>query len=194
MAYRIYLSSPHMGGREKDYVEQAFSTNWIAPLGANVDAFEAEVAARVNRPCGVALTSGTHAVHLALKLLGVGAGDTVFCSAFTFIGSCSPILYEKAQPVFIDCEENTWNMAPAALSAALRRAAAAGKLPKAVIIVDLYGQSADYDALLPLCREYGVPVIEDAAEALGASLRGRPCGSFGELAVLSFNGNKIITT
>ncbi|MDR1070127.1 MAG: DegT/DnrJ/EryC1/StrS family aminotransferase [Gracilibacteraceae bacterium] len=194
MSYRIYLSSPHMGGQEMSYIEQAFSSNWIAPLGENVDVFEAETAARVSRGHGVALSAGTHAIHLALKLLGVGAGDTVFCSALTFAGSCNPILYERARPVFIDCEETTWNMAPAALSAALRQAAAARRLPKAVIVVDLYGQSADYDALLPLCREYGVPVIEDAAEAFGAELRGRPCGSFGALGVLSFNGNKIITT
>jgi pyridoxal phosphate-dependent aminotransferase EpsN len=183
-----------MGGREMHYIEQAFAGNWIAPLGENVDAFEAETAARVGRAHGVAVSAGTHAIHLALKLLAVEAGDTVFCSALTFAGSCNAICYERARPVFIDCDETTWNMSPVALRAALRRAAAEGRLPRAVIIVDLYGQSADYDALIPLCREYGVPVIEDAAEALGAALRGRPCGSFGELAVLSFNGNKIITT
>jgi len=191
---RVYLSSPHMCGEEIKFVNRAFETNWIAPLGENVDAFEVEAAACVGRKFSAALSAGTHAIHLGLKLLGVGAGDYVFCSSLTFSGSCNPVAYEKAIPVFIDCEKDTWNMSADALKKAFVWAKKNNKMPKAVIIVDLYGQSADYDKLIPVCAEYGVPILEDAAEALGADYHGKRCGSFGKLSVLSFNGNKIITT
>ena len=191
---RLLLSPPYMGGREKAYVNEAFESNWIAPLGPQVTAFEEEVRARVEMPYALATASGTSALHLALKALGVGKGDRVFCSSFTFAASCNPIVYQGAEPVFIDSDPVTLNLSADALSRALADAKREGKLPRAVVVVDLYGRSADFDRILPLCREYGVPVLEDAAEALGATYHGRPCGSFGDLSVLSFNGNKIITT
>jgi pyridoxal phosphate-dependent aminotransferase EpsN len=194
MAFRIYLSPPHMGGREMEYIKEAFDTNWIAPYGPSINAFEGEMAKYVGVESALALTSGTAGIHLALRWLGVQQGDTVFCSDFTFIGSCGAILYEKCEPVFIDSEPDSWNMSPIALEKAFQWAKREGKMPKAVIIVDLYGESADWDNLLPICRKYGVPVIEDAAEALGTEYKGKKCGSFGDLSVLSFNGNKVITT
>ena len=194
LTQRIWLSSPHLGEEETAFVEEAFRTNWIAPLGPHVDAFERELAAEVGVGHAAALSSGTAAIHLALQLLSVQPGDTVFCSSLTFVGSCNPILYCGAQPVFIDSEPATWNMSPAALERAFAWAQAQGHLPRCVIIVNLYGQSADMDALLPICERYGVPVLEDAAESLGARYKGRASGSFGNLAVYSFNGNKIITT
>lgn len=194
MANRILLSSPHMGGTEKKYIQEAFDTNWIAPLGANVDSFEKELAAYVSVNAASATSSGTGAIHLALDLLGVRAGDTVFCSTLTFIASANPILYLGATPVFIDSEETTWNMSPQALERALINAKANNKLPKAVIIVNLYGQSARMDELMALCNQYGVPVVEDAAESLGSLYKGKHSGTFGDMGVYSFNGNKIITT
>lgn len=194
LTQRIWLSSPHLGEEETAFVEEAFRTNWIAPLGPHVDAFERELAAEVGVGHAAALSSGTAAIHLALQLLGVQRGDTVFCSSLTFVGSCNPILYCGAKPVFIDSEPETWNMSPAALERAFAWAQAQGQLPRCVIIVNLYGQSADMDALLPICERYGVPVLEDAAESLGARYKGRASGSFGHVAVYSFNGNKIITT
>lgn len=191
---RIWLSSPHLGEEETAFVEEAFRTNWIAPLGPHVDAFERELATEVGVGHAAALSSGTAAIHLALQLLGVQNGDTVFCSSLTFVGSCNPILYCGAQPVFIDSEPATWNMSPVALERAFDWAQKQGRLPRCVIIVNLYGQSADMDALLPICERYGVPVLEDAAESLGARYKGRASGSFGHLAIYSFNGNKIITT
>jgi pyridoxal phosphate-dependent aminotransferase EpsN len=191
---RIFLSPPHMSGNEMKYIQEAFDTNWIAPLGTNVDKFEEELCAYVGVDHGLALSSGTAGIHLALKYFGVGPGDYVFCSDLTFAGSCNPILYQFANPVFIDSEPETWNMSPIALEKAFEWAKQENKMPKAVIIVDLYGQSADYDLLLPICERYGVPVIEDAAEALGASYKGKKCGSFGHISIFSFNGNKIITT
>jgi dTDP-4-amino-4,6-dideoxygalactose transaminase len=198
---RIWLSPPHLGGEELALVQEAFASNWIAPLGPQVDAFEQELAAVAGVGHAAALSSGTAAIHLALLLLGVKPGDVVFCSAFTFVGSCNPIRYVGAQPVFIDSEPTSWNMSPAALERALGQAKRAGRLPKAVIVVNLYGQSADMAPLLALCDGFGVPVIEDAAESLGAQYRvasapdhWRPSGSFGRLGVFSFNGNKIITT
>ncbi|WP_370511622.1 DegT/DnrJ/EryC1/StrS family aminotransferase [Paenibacillus odorifer] len=176
------------------YVQEAFDTNWIAPLGTNVDKFEEELCEYVGVEHGLALSSGTAGIHLALKYFGVGPGDYVFCSDLTFAGSCNPILYQYANPVFIDSEPETWNMSPIALEKAFEWAKKENKMPKAVIIVDLYGQSADYDLLLPICEQYGVPVIEDAAEALGATYKGKKCGSFGHVSIFSFNGNKIITT
>ncbi|MEK4850297.1 aminotransferase class I/II-fold pyridoxal phosphate-dependent enzyme [Paenibacillus sp. FSL H7-0756] len=194
MQERIYLSPPHMSGNEMKYIQEAFDSNWIAPLGTNVDKFEEEICDYVGMEHGLALSSGTAGIHLALKYFGVGPGDYVFCSDLTFAGSCNPILYQYANPVFIDSEPETWNMSPKALEKAFEWAKKENKMPKAVIIVDLYGQSADYDALLPICERYGVPVIEDAAEALGASYKGKKCGSFGHIGIFSFNGNKIITT
>lgn len=191
---RILLSTPHLGSEEMEYVLEAFSTNWIAPLGPNVDAFEREIAALVGVPEACAVVTGTAAIHLGLRLLGVGQGDTVFVSDFTFIASVSPIVYQGARPVFIDSEPESWNMSPAALARALKDAAAAGALPKAIVIVNLYGQSADMDPLLALADEYGVAVLEDAAESLGARYKGRASGTFGDFGAFSFNGNKIITT
>jgi pyridoxal phosphate-dependent aminotransferase EpsN len=194
MKKRIYLSPPHMSGMELKYVKEAFETNWIAPLGPNVDAFEDEICDYVGVKHGLALSSGTAGIHLALKYLGVEQDDYVFCSNFTFIGSINPILYEKAIPVFIGSEVKSWNMSPVALEKAFHWAKKENRMPKVVIIVDLYGQSADYEKLLPICEHYKVPVIEDSAEALGAEYRGKKCGSFGNMGVFSFNGNKIITT
>lgn len=194
MQKRIFLSPPHMSGNEMKYIQEAFDSNWIAPLGTNVDKFEEELCEYVGIDHGLALSSGTAGIHLALKYFNVGPGDYVFCSDLTFAGSCNPILYQYAQPVFIDSEPETWNMSPVALEKAFEWAKKENKMPKAVIIVDLYGQSADYDQLLPICEEYGVPVIEDAAEALGATYKGRKCGTFGHIGIFSFNGNKIITT
>ena len=190
----ILLSTPHLGSEEMEYVLEAFNTNWIAPLGPNVDAFEKEIAGLVGAPEACAVVTGTAAIHLGLRLLGVGAGDSVFVSDFTFIGSVGPIVYQDARPVFIDSELESWNMSPVALEQALKAAATANALPKAIIIVNLYGQSADMDPLLALANEYGVPVLEDAAESLGARYKGRPSGIFGTFGAFSFNGNKIITT
>lgn len=191
---RIYLSPPDMTGREMNFVKDAFDSNWIAPLGPHVDAFEKEIAAYAGGKSALALSSGTAAMHLGLKLLGVGPGDTVFCSSLTFSASANPILYQGATPVFIDSEPQSWNLCPVALESAFEAAEKSGKLPKAVVAVDLYGQSADYDSILDLCSRYGVPLLEDAAEALGATYKGRKCGSLGKVGVFSFNGNKIITT
>ena len=191
---RIYLSPPHLSGREMSYIEDAFDSNWIAPLGPHVDGFEAELADYLGVKGAAALSSGTAAMHLALQLVGVGRGHVVFCSALTFAATANPILYVGAEPVFIDAEEDTWNMCPSALEKALIEAAEKGRLPKAVIVVNLYGQSADMDPLLELCRRYGAALIEDAAESLGASYKGKQSGSFGKFGILSFNGNKIITT
>ena len=194
LSQRIWLSSPHLGAEEAAFVDEAFKTNWIAPLGPHVDGFERELAAHVGIGYAAAMNSGTAALHLGLILLGVKPGDTVFCSGLTFVGSCNPILYCGARPVFIDAEPQTWNMSPAALERAFEWARREGRLPRCVIIVNLYGQSADMDALLPLCERYGVAVLEDAAESLGASYKQRSSGTFGRMAVYSFNGNKIITT
>ncbi|WP_332826992.1 aminotransferase class I/II-fold pyridoxal phosphate-dependent enzyme [Ramlibacter sp.] len=191
---QILLSTPHMGDTERDFVEEAFRTNWIAPLGPNVDAFERELAELVGIGHAAALSSGTAAIHLALRLLDVGPGDRVFCSTLTFAASANPIVYQGAEPVFIDSDEVSWNMSPAALEAALAAGKREGKLPKAVIVVNLYGQSADMEPLLALCRQYGVALVEDAAESLGAKYKGRASGTFGALGIYSFNGNKIITT
>lgn len=190
----ILLSSPHIGDHEQQFVQEAFTTNWVAPLGPNVDAFEKEVAEYINIKNAVALSSGTAALHLALILLGVKPGDLVFASSFTFVATVNPIIYQGATPVFIDSDLDTWNMSPKALERALRDAKAKNQLPKAVIIVNLYGQSANYDALCQLCNEYNVPIIEDAAESLGATYKKKHTGTFGKLGVFSFNGNKIITT
>ncbi len=191
---RIYLSPPHMGEWEKKFMVEAFDSNWIAPLGPQVDAFERELAAYAGIKGAVALSSGTAAIHLALRFLGVGAGDVVFCSSLTFIASANPVLYQGAELTFIDSEPESWNMSPLALQRAFVDAEIAGRLPKAVIIVNLYGQSADMYSLMEICSNYEVPVIEDAAESLGATYKGRASGTLGKFGVYSFNGNKIITT
>lgn len=190
----ILLSTPHMGEAELHFVEEAFRTNWIAPLGPNVDAFEREVADLVGVGHAAALSSGTAAIHLAVRMLGVKPGDRVFCSTLTFSASANPIVYEGGEPVFIDSEPGSWNMSPVALERAFDAAQAEGWMPRAVIVVNLYGQSADMDALIDICDRHGVPVIEDAAESLGARYKGKPSGIFGRMGIFSFNGNKIITT
>jgi dTDP-4-amino-4,6-dideoxygalactose transaminase len=193
-ATRIYLSPPHLGEAERAFVAEAFDTNWIAPLGPNVDGFEAELERYTGAAHAAALSSGTAALHLALILLGVGAGDEVVCSSFTFSASANPIVYQGATPVFVDSEADTWNMDPDALAAALADRQAKGKLPKAVILVHLYGMPAKMREIMAHCERYGVPLIEDAAEALGSTYHGRAMGTFGAMGILSFNGNKIITT
>lgn len=190
----MYLSSPHMGGQEAAYVAEAFATNWVAPLGPHVDAFEREFARLVGAPHAAAVSSGTAALHLALLLLGAEPGGEVFVSTFTFSASVNPIRYVGATPVFIDSERRSWNMDPALLEAALADRARAGRPPKAVVVVHLYGQSADLDPIAAACARYGVPLIEDAAEAVGTTYKGRSPGTFGVLGAYSFNGNKIITT
>ncbi|AVK82738.1 pyridoxal phosphate-dependent aminotransferase [Lysinibacillus sp. B2A1] len=194
MTQRILLSSPHMSGHEQKYINEAFDTNWIAPLGANVDGFEQELAKYVEINGAAAVSSGTAAIDLALNLLDVECDDIVFCSTLTFVASANPILYRGARPVFIDSEWDTWNMSPQALARAFEDAQAKGKLPKAVIIVNLYGQSAKMDELLAICESYDVPVVEDAAESLGSTYKGKKSGTFGQFGIFSFNGNKIITT
>ncbi|MCA0987033.1 aminotransferase class I/II-fold pyridoxal phosphate-dependent enzyme [Alkalihalobacillus algicola] len=191
---RIYLSPPHMTGKEQVYISKAFESNWIAPLGPNVDAFENQIKTYTNVKGALAVSSGTAAIHLALRLIGVEPGDHVFCSSFTFIASANPILYERGTPVFIDSEPETWNMSPTALHQAFEEAVKEKKLPKAVIVVHLYGQSAKMDDILAICNYYNVPVIEDAAESLGGLYKNKKTGSMGKYGVYSFNGNKIIST
>jgi dTDP-4-amino-4,6-dideoxygalactose transaminase len=191
---RIYLSSPHMGGGEQALVNEVFASNWIAPVGPQVDAFEQEFAARAGTKFAAVLSSGTAALHLAIRWLGCGPGDEVLCSTLTFSASVNPVLYERATPVFVDSDEKSWNMDPARLAEAIADGIRGGKKPKAVILVHLYGQSADLDPIAALCAQHGIPLIEDAAEALGATYKGRAPGSFGLCGIHSFNGNKIVTT
>lgn len=191
---KIYLSSPHMGGKELDYVHAAFDTNWIAPLGPNVNGFEEELEMYNEIGHCAVLSSGTAALHLALINLGVEQGDEVLCSTFTFSATANAIAYQKAIPVFIDSESETWNMCPKTLERAIQDRLAIGTKPKAAIIVHLYGMPAKMEELMAVCAHYEIPIIEDAAEALGATYKGKKMGTFGELGVYSFNGNKIITT
>ena len=186
---RIYLSPPHMSGQEVELMKDAFDSNWIAPLGPHVDAFEQEMAGYLGIGHALALTTGTAALHLALKLVGVKDGDTVLCPSLTFSASANVILYENATPVFLDVDLETWTLNPEALEIAMKK-----YRPKVLIAVDLYGQSADYDPILTLCDQHNVALIEDAAEALGAEYKQQKCGTFGQIGILSFNGNKIITT
>jgi pyridoxal phosphate-dependent aminotransferase EpsN len=190
---RILLSVPHMGGQEQTYVRQAFASNWLSTTGPNLTAFEEEFTRRLGVPA-VALASGTAAMHLALRLLGVGPGDEVFCPTLTFVATANPIRYLGAEPVFLDSRREDWNLDPHILAAALRDRCHNGRLPKAVVAVHLFGQCADMDPILELCHPHGIPVLEDAAEALGAVYQGRPAGTMGDVGVFSFNGNKIITT
>lgn len=187
---RIYLSCPTMHGEEQQFIKEAFDTNWVAPLGPNVNAFEKELAEYVGIPHASALSSGTAAIHLALKLLDIQPGDIVFSTDLTFAATCNPIAYEKAVPVFIDSEPDTWNMSPEAL----RKAFEKYPQPKAVIVAHLYGTPAKMDEIMAICKEHNVPVIEDAAEALGSTYKGKQAGTFGDIGIYSFNGNKIITT
>lgn len=191
---RLYLSPPHMGPEELGLLEEAFRSNWIAPLGPHVDAFEREFASVVGVPHAVALSSGTAALHLALQIVGVGPGDTVLCSTLTFVASASPITWVGAEPIFVDSSRETWNLDPALLDEELSASSRKGSTPKALVAVDLYGQAADLEPLGGLCRHFGVELIEDAAEALGATYGDRAAGSFGRIGIFSFNGNKIITT
>ena len=188
---KIYLLSPHMSdeGYEMQYIKEAFATNWIAPLGNNVNEFEKELAGKVGVKSAVALSSGTAAIHLALKAAGVGAGDIVFCPSLTFAATANPIIYQNAVPVFIDSDFETWNISPAALAKAFEK-----YKPKAVLAVHLYGLSADLDKIMELCRDYNTVLIEDAAESMGSKYKGRYTGTFGGYGIFSFNGNKIITT
>ncbi|GKI23841.1 pyridoxal phosphate-dependent aminotransferase [Odoribacter laneus] len=196
MKQRIYLSLAHMGGREQEFIKEAFDTNWVVPLGPNVNAFEQELAAYVGQDRHVvALSAGTAAIHLGLVQLGVKAGDEVICQSFTFAASANPVTYLGATPVFVDSEKDTWNMAPEFLEKAiLDRKEKTGKFPKAIIPVHLYGMPAKLDEIRTIAQKYGIPLLEDAAEALGSEYKGRKCGTFGEFGALSFNGNKIITT
>lgn len=190
MKDRIYLSSPHMSGNEMQYIQEAFDTNWVAPLGKNVEMFEKEMCDYIGRPYAVALSSGTAAIHLGLKYLGVKEGDVVFCSSFTFSGSCNPAAYLGAKLVFIDSDYESYNMCPDALKKAYEKY----PNPKAVIIVNLYGQPAKFNELLEITEKHGTPVLEDSAESLGATYFGKQTGNFGKISIFSFNGNKIITT
>jgi pyridoxal phosphate-dependent aminotransferase EpsN len=191
---RIYLSPPDVRPLDRERLLDALDSGWVAPVGPDLDAFEAELAKQAGVAHAVAVSSGTAALHLALLLAGVGPGDDVLVPSLTFAATAFPVTYVGARPCFVDSEAGSWNLAPDLLAAELEERQAAGRLPAAVVVVDLYGQCADYDRLLPLCAELGVPVLEDAAEALGATWGGRAAGSFGQHAVLSFNGNKLITT
>jgi len=194
MAKPILLSTPHLGDRELEFVQEAFDTNWIAPVGPHIDAFEQEFCQVVGTRHAAAVSSGTAALHLALRLIAVEAGDEVFCSTLTFIATANPIIYLGAKPVFIDSDHTSWNMDPNLLWDTLTQRAKIGKLPKAVILVHLYGQSADIEPILEACNHYEIALIEDAAEALGATYKGGAPGTFGKIGIYSFNGNKIITT
>ena len=192
---KIWLSSPHMGGSEQDYVNEAFDTNWIAPLGPNVNAFEHAITENLGEDVHVAaLSSGTAAIHLGLQLLGVEQGDEVLCQSFTFSASANPIMYLGATPVFVDSEKDTWNMSPSLLKKAIENRILEKGIPKAIIAVHLYGMPYNVEAIKSVANEYGIPVLEDSAEALGSTCMDKPCGTFGDIGVLSFNGNKIITT
>ena len=190
---RIFLSVPHMGGNEEGYIHQAFTSNWLSTVGPNIKAFEDEFEAKVGLPA-VALSSGTAAIHLGLKLLGIEDGDEVFCPTLTFVATANPIRYLGAKPIFLDSDRATWNIDPQILGEAMRERASRNSLPKAVIVVHLFGQCTDMDPILDECKRYNVPVMEDAAEGLGATYKGRPAGTLGDVAAFSFNGNKIITT
>jgi dTDP-4-amino-4,6-dideoxygalactose transaminase len=194
MSAKIWLSSPHMSGNEMKYIDEAFKTNWIAPLGPHVSAFENELANYLHVNHVAALISGSAAIHLALIILGVKSGDEVLVSSFTFSASVNPIVYQGAVPVLIDSEEDTWNMSPELLEEAIKDRLSKGKKPKAIILVHLYGMPASIDEIMSIANNYEIPVIEDAAEALGSKYNGKPLGAFGDIGILSFNGNKIITT
>lgn len=195
MEQKIYLSSPHMGGKEQSFVNEAFETNWVAPLGPNVEGFEKDLESYLGNGSHVAaLSSGTAALHLALILLGVEKGDEVICQSFTFSASANPIVYLGATPIFVDSEPDTWNICPNHLEEAIKDRIAKGKKPKAIIAVHLYGMPYKVDEIKKISEKYDIPIVEDSAEALGSSYKGQKCGTFGDISILSFNGNKIITT
>jgi dTDP-4-amino-4,6-dideoxygalactose transaminase len=195
MKEKIWLSSPHMGGGEQKYVQEAFDTNWVAPLGPNVNGFENDLERYLSESAPVAcVASGTAAIHLALRMTGVSKGDEVICQSFTFVATANPIVYQGATPIFIDSEKDTWNMCPVALEEAIVDRIANGDKPKAILLVHLYGMPAKIDDIVTIAKKYEIALIEDAAEALGSSYKGQKCGTFGDFGVLSFNGNKIITT
>jgi len=196
MKQHIFLASPHMSeeGYEQEFIKEAFDTNWIAPLGKNVTEFEKEMAAKLGAKKAVALSAGTAAIHMALKAIGVSQGDIVFCQSLTFSATANPIVYEKAVPVFIDSDRETWNMSPKALELAFETYEKMGKKPKAVMVVHLYGMCAHIQEIADICKRHQVPLIEDAAESLGTTYHGRYTGTFGDYGIVSFNGNKIITT
>ena len=194
MSKKLWLSPPHMSGNELKYIHQAVDTNWVAPLGPNVDAFEKEMCGYLGANHAAALTSGTAAIHLALVILGVKCGDEVICQSFTFSGSANPIIYQQAKPVFIDSEGETWNIDPNLLEQAIKERIEHGNKPKAVITVHLYGQPAKLNEIVSICNRFEIALIEDAAEALGSEYHSTKVGTFGEFGILSFNGNKIITT
>lgn len=196
MKQHIFLASPHMSdeGYEKEYIKEAFDTNWIAPLGKNVTEFENEMCTKLGAKKAVALSAGTAAIHMALKSIGVGQGDIVFCQSLTFSATANPITYEKAAPVFIDSDEDSWDMSPAALQKAFDKYEKLGRMPKAVMVVHLYGLCAHIEEIAAMCKKYNVPLIEDAAESLGTTYKGRYTGTFGDYGIISFNGNKIITS
>src|SRR5690554_3687892 len=195
MNNKIWLSSPHMGGNEQKYVNEAFDANWVAPLGPNVNGFEEDIEQFLKTDVKVAaLSAGTAALHLALIECGVGYGDEVICQSMTFSASANPIAYQGATPVFVDSEPDTWNICPIALEEAIKDRIAKGKKPKAIVAVHLYGMPFQVDEVLAVANEFDIPLIEDAAEALGSTYKGKACGTFGRFGVLSFNGNKIITT
>ena len=191
---KIWLSSPHMGEEELNNVKEAFATNWISPAGPFLQQFEAAIKTRCRVTEAAAIQSGTAGIHLALRLLDLQPGEVVLCQSFTFIASCNPILYERAEPVFIDSEKETWNMCPIALEEAIVHYTKQGKKPKAIIVVHLYGMPANMHAIQAVAEKHQLPIIEDAAEALGATYHGKACGSIGDFGILSFNGNKILTT
>ena len=191
---KIWLSSPHMGGSEKKFVDEAFETNWIAPLGPNVDNFELDLTKYTGAKYAAALSSGTAAIHLALIMLNVKATDEVICSSFTFSATCNPIVYQGAIPIFVDSEQRTWNMDPELMEMAIKDRIDKGNKPKAIILVHLYGMPAELESIVALSNKYDIPLIEDAAEALGSTYHGKALGTFGKVGILSFNGNKIITT
>ena len=195
MESRIFLSFPHLGGTEMNWIEEAFKGSWVVPLGPNVDEFEKRLSRYLEAPDVVAVSAGTAAIHMAMVMLGVGPGDEVMCQSFTFAASANPVTYQGAKPVFVDSEPDTWNMDPAALEEAIiERHRATGRYPKAIVPVHLYGMPARMDEILEIASRYGIPVIEDAAEALGSEYKGKKCGTLGKYGALSFNGNKIITT
>jgi len=194
MKNKIWLSSPHMGGTEMKYVQEAYDTNWVAPLGPNVNGFEQDIVNYTGASAASVLNSGTSAIHLSLILLGVKAGDEVLCSSFTFSATANPIVYQAAVPIFVDSEFDTWNMCPLLLEEAIKDRISKGKTPKALLLVHLYGMPSKMNEIITISTKYGIPIIEDAAEAIGATYNGKSMGTFGELGVYSFNGNKIITT
>lgn len=194
MKSKIWLSSPHMSGYEQEYIKEAFETNWVAPLGPNVNSLESDICLYAGSKAASCLSSGTSAIHLSLILAGVENGDEVICSSFTFSASVNPIVYQGATPVLIDSELKTWNMDPRLLEKAINDRLAKGKRPRVVILVHLYGMPANIDAISDICKKYDITLIEDAAEALGSKYKGKQTGTFGKMGILSFNGNKIITT